>query len=298
MVVITISTVGYGEQSSTDASTKILAILLILLGVTASAYLFTGAIQLILQGELDQALGKRRMERQLSHLRKHTIICGFGKAGPTLAEQLAKRKQSFVVLDTHPGQYQNAIDAGYIAIQGDATDEEVLKHVRVQEAKAILIALPTDAENVFVTLSARNLCPSLRIIAQAEKESTSVKLKQAGADEVVMAHLMVASHMSRLVTRPSTAKFFTLLTEAENLDLELDELLIPKESCIVDETIAALCIRDNHNLLVVAVKTQAGELNFNPAGSRKFAIGETVLIMGKANDIEHFRSRNGLASID
>jgi voltage-gated potassium channel len=294
MVVITISTVGYGENSQTDPATKILSMFVILLGVTASAYLFTGIIQMILQGEIDKALGKRRLEKQISQLTCHTIVCGFGKSGPMLAEQLKSQNQTFVIVDSNSDQYGSAVNAGYLALLADATDEEVLKQLGIQEAKAIIIALPTDAENVFITLSARNLCPEIRIVAQAERESSSVKLRQAGADEVVMGHQMVASHMARLVTRPSTAKFFALLNQAENLDLELDEFEILADSPIVGKTIAELRVRDAHSLLVVAVKPKDGNLNFNPVGSYVFATAETVLVMGKSEDIERFRAANHL----
>ncbi|MEM9588896.1 MAG: potassium channel protein [Planctomycetota bacterium] len=294
MVVVTISTVGYSEHSDASPPTKILVIVVILLGVTAAAYTFTGIIQMVLQGEIDSVLGRRRMEREISKLKRHTIICGFGKTGPVLAQQLAERGQSFVIIERDEDQHGEAIELGYLAIHDDATDEDVLKESGIGEARAIVVALPSDAENVFITLSARNLCPQIRIVAQAERESSSRKLRQAGADEVVMAHQMVAQHMSRLVTRPSTAKFFAMLAESQRLDLELDELLIPETSRLVGRSIAELRIRDQHHLLVVGIKPHDGELDFNPDGQRKFNAHETVLLMGKPDDIDLFRIQGGL----
>ena len=234
MVVITISTVGYAEQSQHDWLVQLLSIGVILLGTTAAAYTFTGLIQLTLQGELDRAFGRRRMEKEIARLTGHTIICGFGKTGPVLAKDLAYRKRKFVIIEIDPTNYQHAVEMGYVAINADATDEDVLKEARIAEAGAIVVALPTDAQNVFITLSARNLCPGIRIVAQAEQESSSRKLRQAGANEVVMGHQMVAEYMSRLVTRPTAAQFFSSLTQPEFQDLILDELKVPPGSAMAD----------------------------------------------------------------
>ncbi len=291
MVVITISTVGYSEQSGESWMTQLLSIAVILLGTTAAAYTFTGMIQLTLQGELDRAFGRRRMEKELSRLSNHTIICGFGKSGPVLAKDLQQRRYKFVILEIDPVHYQQAIDQGYLAINADATDEETLKEAKISEASAIVVALPTDAQNVFITLSARNLCPGIRIVAQADQESTSRKLRQAGANEVVMGHQMVAEYMSRLVTRPTAAQFFSSLNEPEFKELILDELFIPPGSAIENQSIAQIRVRDQHQLLVVAIKTLDETLDFNPLGERVFKSGETILVMGKQDAVVAFQKR-------
>ncbi|MEM6471252.1 MAG: potassium channel protein [Planctomycetota bacterium] len=294
MVVITISTVGYGEHSRQDVATQLLSIAVILLGTTAAAYTFTGMIQLTLQGELDEVFGRRRMEKEILRLKNHTIICGFGKTGPVLAADLARSHRSFVIIELDPENYRDAVEMGYTALNDDATDEEVLLEARIQDASSIVVALPTDAENVFITLSARNLCPAIRIVAQAELESSAKKLRQAGANEVVMGHQMVAEYMSRLVTRPTAAAFFSSLTQPEFRDLMLDELLIPKESELANRSIAQLRIRDRHELLVVAVKLPDGTLLFNPPGDRPFLSGETMLVMGKQDAVTAFQKHYAL----
>ncbi|MCO8125364.1 NAD-binding protein [Stieleria sp. TO1_6] len=289
MVVVTISTVGYGEHSDQDWPGQLLSIGVILLGSTAAAYTFTGLIQLTLQGELDRAFGRRRMEKELSRLDNHTIICGFGKSGPVLARELAERRYKFVIIELDPAHYQQAVDLGYLAVNADATDEDALLKAGVMTASAIIVALPTDAENVFITLSARNLCPAIRIVALADLESSSRKLRQAGANEVVMGHQMVAEYMSRLVTRPTAAQFYSSLAQPEFKDLMLDELRIPDGSLIENQSIAQLRIRDKHHLLVVAVKGKDDTLDFNPPGERIFQIGETILVMGKEADVNAFQ---------
>ena len=291
MVVITISTVGYGEHSDQNWQAQLLSIAVILLGTTAAAYTFTGMIQLVLQGELDRAFGRRRMEKELSRLQNHTIICGFGKSGPLLAASLAEHARQYVIIEQDAHAYEQAIERGHLALLADATDEETLIRAGVERAQCIVVTLPTDAENVFITLSARNLCPAIRIVAQADRESTSRKLRQAGADEVVLGHQMVANYLSRLVTRPSTAQFFSFLAQPEFKDLILDELLVPQTSPVCGQSIAQLRIRDQHELLVVAIKESDDRLDFNPAGDRTFTAGETVLVMGKQEDVYQFRDR-------
>lgn len=289
MVIITISTVGYGEQSTQDWGTQLFSIAVIVLGTTAAAYTFTGLIQLTLQGELDRAFGRRRMEREISRLKGHTIICGFGKTGPVLAKDLTYRKRKFVIIEVESANFQHAVDMGYLAINADATDEDVLKQAGITEANAIVVALPTDAQNVFITLSARNLSPAIRIVAQAEQESSSRKLRQAGANEVVMGHQMVAEYMCRLVTRPIAAQFFSSLTQPEFRDLILDELKVPEDSVMDNQTIAQLRIRDRYQLLVVAIKGVDDSMDFNPAGDRKFRVGETILVMGQQDAVNTFQ---------
>ena len=295
MVVITISTVGYSEQSDASATIKLLSLGTILLGVTAAAYTFTGVIQMILEGEVDRVLGKRRMQRQIDQLCDHTIVCGFGKSGPSLCERLKQSGHDFVVIDNDDERIEQATDLGYVTFHGDATDEDVLKEVGIEKASTMVVALATDAENVFITLSGRNLCPDLRIVASAERESSSRKLCQAGANEVVLTHRMVADHMSRLVTRPSAAHFFDILSEAGNMELEIDELIVNDDSPLVGQTIAQSRIRDQYELLIVGLRPQGEPFEFNPSATRSLGAGETMLVIGKADRIATFKDRNHLS---
>ena len=298
MVVITISTVGYGEQSDAPAIVKLLSIATIGLGVSASAYTITGVVQILLEGEVDRLMGKRRMKKQINSLKDHTIVCGYGKSGLGLCERLEQAGHHFVVVDRDEERIKEATDHGYTTYFGDATDEDVLREVRIEDAASIVINLPTDAENVFITLSARNLCPNIRIVASAERESTSKKLCQAGANEVVLSHRMLADHMSRLVTRPSAAHFFDILFQAGNMELEIDELIVAPDSPLIGETISSSRIRDRHGLLIVGLRPDDGEFEFNPPADRKIGVDETMLVMGPADKINHFKDKNRLQDAD
>ncbi len=181
MVVITISTVGYGEHSQVSSSVQLLAIGVILVGISSAAYTFTGLVQLVLAGELERLQGVRRMSRQIDKLRDHVVICGVGRSGRSLALELRNHGREFVVIDKDEVKLEEARTLDFPAIFGDATEEAILIRAGVDRAQALVSALPSDADNVFITLTARDLNRNLLILASAEHEKTAKKLHQAGA---------------------------------------------------------------------------------------------------------------------
>ena len=234
------------------------------------------------------------MESVVKRLNRHTIICGYGRLGQMLAQQLTALRFEFIVIEKEPGKVELARTQGFLVMEADATEEDVLSQAGLDRARAIVIALPTDAENVFITLTARNMQPKIKIIAQAEHESSCKKLRQAGVNDVVLAHRMVAQHMARLIARPSTANLFALLAESSDLNYELDELTIPQGCKLVGKSMAELRIRERYRLLIVGIKRPDDVLDFNPEPSRAFNAEETILLMGKAEDIDHFGKDNCL----
>lgn len=289
MVVITISTVGYGEHSTLPASVQILTMLVILLGVTSSVYTFGGFIQLLLEGEVERAFGRRKMTKVINRLSDHVIICGFGRMGIDLARQLEHRKIPFVVIDKDPEKTRLAELASIVAINGDATSEEVLQAARLSKARALVTALPSDAENVFITLTARNLRPNIQIIAKSERESSCKKLRQAGANKIVMPHRVGAQQMERMISRPTTADLVELFAEATQFEMELDELHVPATSYLVGSTIAESNLKDQFNVLVIGIKAKNGELHFNPNVSERINSEDTLLVIGNVADINRMR---------
>lgn len=290
LVVVTISTVGYAEHSETTPAVQLLTIAVILLGVSAAAYTFGGFVQLALQGELERALGRRKLSRTISTMQNHVIICGFGRLGQDLAESLSHRGIPFVVIDNDLERIQLAGDLKYPALHGDATSEDILGQARLEHARAIASALPSDADNVFITLTARNLCPSIQIIAKSERHNSCNKLRQAGADKIVMPHRVGAQQMERMITRPSTADLVELFAETKHLDMELDELVIPAGHFLAGKTIQESGIRDQFDLLIVGVKSATGDFQFNPKPTYAISAGDTLLVMGRVDDINRLRN--------
>ncbi len=288
-VVITISTVGFNEQSDSSATIQLITIGLIILGVSAAAYTCGGFVQLALEGEIENVMGKRKMAAEISKLKDHVVICGFGRLGNDLAEQLTYRNETFVVIDNSNDRIAESQDDGFLCVFGDATDESVLNEANLAEAKAIVTALPTDAQNVFITLTARNLSPNIQIIAKAELKSSCKKLRQAGANKIVMPHKVGAQQMERMISRPTTADLVELFAEASNLDMELDEFPISEHSDLAGKSLADSGIKEDFNLLVVGLKNPDGEFQFNPGPSHKISIHDIVLVIGDVSDINRLK---------
>ena len=291
MVVVTISTVGFGEQSDSSSTVQIITIALIITGVSAVAYTCGGFIQLTLAGEVQRVLGRKKMTRELLKAQQHIIICGFGRLGQDLCNQLQHRDEKFVVIDSNQDKVEAANELGSLAVKGDATDEAVLVLANLEKAKAIVTALPTDAENVFIALTARNLSSQIQIIAKAEQESSCRKLRQAGADKIVMPHRVGAHQMERMISRPTTADLVDFFAEKSHLDMELDEFLISPRSNLVGKSLAESRIKEDFNLLVVGIKKKSsGEFLFNPKPIQPIEANDTMLVMGEHCGINRMKT--------
>jgi len=297
MVVVTISTVGYSEHTTASPTIQLLTILLIVFGVSAAAYTCGGFIQMTLEGEVERVLGRKKMTKEISQLQDHIIICGFGRLGNDLADQLKHRQQEFVVIDIDPAKVAAFRESNQgdrlLAVIGDATDEFVLQEANLKSARAIVTSLPSDAENVFIALTARNLHPDVQIIAKAEQETSCRKLRQAGANKIVMPHKVGAQQMERLISRPTTADLFELFAEASHLDMELDEFLIAPKCDLIGKSLSSSKIKEEFNLLVVGIKDSGDEFRFNPGPSQQLQSGDILLVMGDVIDINRLKAKHG-----
>ncbi len=291
MVVITISTVGYSETSTLSPTLQMLTIFVIVVGMSAAAYTFGGLVQLLLAGEIDRLIGMRRMTAEIASLKDHVIICGFGRMGQCLAAELKSHRRESVILELDPDRLREADELGYACLTGDATEETTLTSAGIERARTLVAALSGDAENVFLTLTARNLNSKLQIVARADQVSTEKKLRQAGADRVVMPTVVGSQQMARVITRPTTADLIDLVSQREFADLELDELRVSENSKLVGMSIGETNAHRDHNLLLVAVQSAAGKLTFNPKATHRLSANEVVILMGHTGDIESLRKK-------
>ncbi|QDS95501.1 Voltage-gated potassium channel Kch [Roseimaritima multifibrata] len=201
MVVITISTVGFAEQSSFSDSQQLFTVGVILAGMTASAYTFGGLFQVILAGELEQRRGIRRMHKAIDQMSRHVILCGYGRMGQNLALDLSAQGFDLVVIDLRTGILEELRSRNIAYIHGDATEDEHLQAAGIAQAGFLVTCLPNDANNVFITLTAKGLNADLQIISRAEHSSTAGKLRQAGATQVVMPAVVGAKQMLNLISK-------------------------------------------------------------------------------------------------
>jgi len=289
MTAITISTVGYGEVSDATATQQLFTIVVIIVGMSASVYTFGGFFQMVLEGEIERTLGHRRVTRGIERLNHHVIVCGYGRMGEALTQNLQRLGRAFVVIDQNLDRFEDARALDYLCLSGDATQDEILVAAGIERAAALVSALPSDADNVFITLTSRHLNPAIQIIARAEHKTTEAKLRQAGADKIVSPALMGARTMERMITRPSTAHLMELVSETTFMDLELDELVVPETSSLVGVTVGDTGPFQRHDLLVAAVKRPDGTMHFNPGNDYAFQAKDTVIVMGHVEAIQRFQ---------
>lgn len=292
MVVTTLSMVGYNDQVGGIEMTpavRVFTIVVIVFGVSTALYIVGGIFQMMTEGEINRALGMRRVSREIKRLSGHVIICGFGRVGEIVATELRHRRLSIVVIEDNAERISEAISHEFLTINGDATEEDVLIDAGIRGAKTVVTTLPSDADNVFISLTARDLNPNLQIIARGEYRATEKKLLQAGADRVVLPAAAGALRMAAMVTRPSTIELVELVAGRNVAEVEIDELTIPPDSPLVGITVRDSATRSRHGLLIVAVRSAEGQLAFNPSADTVFEAGDTVIAMGRIEDIERFR---------
>ena len=258
MVIITVFAVGYGEVSPINSpQAQIWTILVILSGWSAVVFTLGGVIKSLTEGELQRARETVRRQRTMQKLENHVIICGYGRMGQTLAAELAKNGVPFVVIDREEERVAQIESDGYLSTRGDATDEAVLERVGIERAATLATVLPQDALNVFITLTARNLAPHVRIIARGEQVSTERKLLHAGADEVILPATIGALRIAHSIVEPTVA---VLMREiGGNLDLrglgvEIDELQLHRRAHLVGKTVGEVHCLSAGAIMVVAVR--------------------------------------------
>jgi voltage-gated potassium channel len=288
-VIITVSSVGFGESSQLKPAEQWLTMGVIVVGISAAVISLGGFIQMMMEGEIERALNVGRTTRAIQHLERHVVLCGFGRIGRILAQELKVKRQAFVVIDNRPEAVGEAQNLDYLVLSGDATEEDVLRQAGVERAKVLVTALPSDAANVFITLTGRNLNSELQIIARGEMPSTEKKLLQAGATRVVLPAAIGAHRMASIITRPSTIELIELVSGQSTLDVEVDEIALLARSPLVGKTVGDAETRRRHGLMLVAIKEKAGPMRFNPGAEVVFQSEDTLIVMGRMDDIDRFR---------
>jgi voltage-gated potassium channel len=289
MVIITISTVGFGETSNLSPPQQVLTMGVVVIGISAAVISLGGFVQMMMEGELERTLSLGRTTRAIERLEGHVVLCGFGRIGRILSKELAAKGQSFVVVDNSAEAVAEAQNLGYLVRLGDATEEDILRSARVERAKTLVTALPSDAANVFITLTSRDLNRQLQIIARGELPSTEKKLLQAGANRVVLPAAIGAMRIAAIITRPSAIELLELVAGRSVLDVEVDEIVVAARSPLVGRTIGESEARRRGGLLIVAVKQKAGAMVFNPGAEVVFQPDDTLIVMGRVEDIDRFR---------
>ena len=290
MVVITISGVGFGEvRPMGSTAERIHTMLVIALGMVAVAYTIAGFVQLLTEGEIRQLLGHQRMRRQIEMLSGHTVVAGFGRVGSLVCEELATAELPFVVLERATDRLTEIERSGYLYVSGDATEESTLRDAGLQRARVLVTAMPSDADTVFITLTARQMCPQVIIVARAEQPSTQKKLRQAGANHVVLPAAIGAHRIVSLLTNPTAVEFVELVTQRSHLAIEMDDVPIRAGTPLNGKTLRDADIGRKTGVIVIAVKRADGRVEFPPSGDEPFAPGDAIVVLGRRSNLDQFR---------
>ncbi len=280
MAVITLSTVGYGEVNPLSDNGKAFASLLIVAGLATAVYTFTSLGQTLLEGELAAVLGRRRMKSHRGKLEDHYIVCGNGRVGRTVSSYLARRDLPFCVIEIDPAAEEDLREHNYRYVIGDATADENLILAGLSKAKAVFALLPSDADNLYLTLSAKGLNPSAVVVARASVKAAESKLERAGADHVVSPYQLVGLRLLQKVLSPTLMEFMDLTIHREHLQLIMEEFRVSSGSALAGYSIEEAGIRSRYGLIVVAIKRPDGPMLFNPDAGEKMEPGDVLVLLG------------------
>jgi voltage-gated potassium channel len=287
MTVITLTTVGYEEvHPPLSTAGRVFTIVLLLVGVLTFFYTVTELVRVVISGEVQQLLGRRRMARSLAELKNHMIICGYGRMGRHVCGEFSRRGLPFVIIDRRTELLRDFELPHGIALEGDATSDEVLKRAGVERARALVTVAASDADNLFITLSARLLNDKLFIVARAEGELAEQKLRRAGASRVVTPYAIGGAKVAMAVLRPTVVDFIELATGTEHLDLQIEETLIQPGSKLAGVTLHASRLRQELGVIVVAIKKADGHLVANPPGDAVMTPGDTLIALGARQSLD------------
>ncbi len=289
-VIILISGVGLGEvRPLAGAFARTHTIVVIALGISSVAFTLAALVQSLAESELLAYFGRQRKMRQIETLSGHAIVAGYGRVGSLVCEELAAAEQPFVVVDQRHDKAEEIESKGYFCVTGDATEEKILVDAGIARARVLISVMPDDAENVFVTLTSRQLSPDLIIIARAEQPSTVKKLTHAGANHVVLPAAIGAHRIVSLVTNPAAVQFAELVTQRTSLAIEMDELPILESHALAGHSLRDADIKRRTGVIVVAIKRHDGQLVFPPSGDEILAPGDSVVFLGRRDNLDRFR---------
>lgn len=287
MTVITISTVGFTEVHPSDDTGKIFTIFLIITSLSVYAYVVSVISEYIAQGLIFKQLKQKKMQKKLSHLDNHIIVCGYGRNGRQAVQVLNSYHKNCVVLELNDKILEELELKGLNFLKGDATDDKILEQANIKRASHLITALPSDADNLFVVLTARQLNPKIRIISRAAKESSHSKLTLAGADNIIMPDKIGGSHMASLIVTPDLMEFVDKLTIQDKNSTNLEEISVntlPKE--FINKTLLDLNVRKKTGCSVIGFKNAQNEYVINPDAQTVLEPDSHLIVLGKPEQIQ------------
>jgi len=286
--VTTISTVGYGDFTPATRQGRLFTVLLVLFGVGTMLYSVSMFAEMMVEDRLKKVLGRGSMENRIERMKNHYIICGFGRMGSLICRELAEEKAPFVIIEKNPDVIQRLDDEGYVYLKGDATDDKSLLRAGIKRAKGVVCVLSTDAENLYVILTAKELHAGIYILSRCEEEVSEHRLLRAGADRVVSPYKMGGMRMAMAILKPAMMDFIEITTRRQSLELRMEEMPLSEDSSFIGKSLEASEIRKSYGLIIVAVKKDSGKMIFNPQAGYIIEKGDRLIALGEDDDVNRF----------
>ena len=286
MTIITISTVGFAEVIPLSQAGRAVTVIIIILGISVGAYTVGVLVRSLVEGELVQILGRRKVQKQVSGLKKHFIICGFGRIGRIVCSELAADQIDFVVIEQEPSVIEHIEAQKYLYLEMDATTEEALMKAGIMEAKGVVTAVNSDANNVFITMTAKSLRPDVFVLARASEEKNEPKLFRAGATRVVSPYLIGGRRIAQMLKKPTVVDFVDIAMMGSHLGLMMEEAKIGNSSSLIGKNLVDSNLRRDYGVIIVAIKKQSGDMVFNPTPSEELDAGDVIVALGKREDLK------------
>jgi voltage-gated potassium channel len=288
MTFITLTTIGFGEVRQLSTAGRIFTIGIGLTGIGTVAFIATRSVQILLN---TTGFHERQTMKTLQKLSGHYLLCGYGRIGKRIADDLSRAGTPFVIIEIDPVKLERLDKSFHMYLAGDAEEESTLFAAGIERAKGIILTLPEDSVNVFVTLIAREVNPELFILARTNRHENRRKLLRAGADKVVSPYEIGADRMAQVVLRPSVDRFMEKVLQTEGLNLTMEEVLVAERARIAGSTLASSGLRENFDAIVVAIMDgNTLEMNFNPVADQVINAGDTLIILGSQEMIDRLKN--------
>ncbi len=289
MTMISLTTVGYGEVYPLSPAGRLFTVALLLMGIGTIFYGTASIAEAIIEGRMRQVLGGRKRVREIMNLNGHHIVCGYGRIGFVVCRELEREGEPIVIIEGNAEKAATLNEAGKLVVPGDSTDDSFLANAGIGRAKSIICTLATDAENIFVTLSARSLNPSLTIVSRAARESSIPKMEAAGADHVISPYTMGGMRMAETLIRPKLVGFLSKIAGHTTADLDFDTLRVPGKSELVGQSLKNSRISQETRVNLIAVRRREGEMNFNPGPEFIIQAEDHLYALGHKDQVNSLR---------
>ncbi len=286
MTIITMATVGYGEVHQVSDAGRAFTMFLIVMGVGYFMYVVGLIVQFLVEDRIRVILGRRKLDMQIAKLKDHYIICGYGRIGRVLAHYLTERYLNVVIIEKNTDRQERMDEDGVLYLIGEATDENLLIKAGIKEAKGLVTAVATDADNVFLTLIAKQLNPGLFIVARAIQNTAKRTLEAAGAEKVISPYDLGARRMAHAILRPTVIKFLELAFTDDDTDIQVEEIRVRPASRLLNVELKDSGIRQRLNLIILTIKKADGSMIFNPTADTRIEADDTLVVVGMAKSLK------------